>query len=103
MLKAAAIANPTSPAGIATRRSRSGSVITSPRLRRGVPDSQAKTSGTSVSGTSRISRSSRIHDQLLATVVRSGLIRVIDGVLDRFARGRLDLNVLGSGLRLPAE
>src|SRR2546430_9127038 len=74
------------------RRSRSGCVITRPRLRRDVPDSQLKTSGTSVSGTSRSSRSSRIHDQLLATVVlrtRGGLVRVIDDVLDRFALGDL--------------
>src|SRR2546429_9607572 len=74
------------------RRSRRGCVITRPRLRRDVPDSQLKTSGTSVSGTSRSSRSSRIHDQLLATVVLrtpGGLVRVIDDVLDRFALGDL--------------
>src|SRR2546429_1089022 len=74
------------------RRSRRGCVITRPRLRRDVPDSQLKTSGTSVSGTSRSSRSSRIHDQLLATVVLrtpGGLVRAIDDVLDRFALGDL--------------
>src|SRR2546422_7032376 len=81
---------PTIPAGIATRRSRRGCVITSPRLRSGVPVSQLKTNGTSVRGTSRSSRSSRIHDQLLATVVRKtagGLIRVIDDLLGRIALG----------------
>jgi len=65
--------------------------MTKPRLRSGVPDSQLKTNGASVSGTSRTSRSSRIHDQLLVTVVRrtaGGLIRVIDDVLDGFALGR---------------
>src|ERR1700694_2573505 len=108
MLNAAAIANPASPAGMATRRSRSGCVITSPRPRSGVPDTRLKTNGTRVSGTNRSSRSRRIHDQLLATVVRvtllspfgegraespspsgggSGweLVRMIDDVLDRFA------------------
>src|SRR5437764_13290374 len=91
MLKAAAIANPASAAGIATSKSRNGCVITSPRLRRGVPDSQLKTKGTIVSGTSRSTRSSRIHDQLLATVVRrtlGGLVRVIDDVLNRFPLGQ---------------
>src|SRR2546425_8147009 len=89
---------PTIPAGIATRRSRRGCVITSPRLRSGVPVSQLKTNGTNVSGSSRSSRSSRIHDQLLATVVCTtalvgvGLVGAIDGG-----------DILGPGLGLPAE
>src|SRR5258708_33023217 len=68
------MANVASAAGIATRRSRSGCVITSPKLRSGVPDSQLNTNGISVSGVSRTSRSSRIHDQLLATVVRTTVV-----------------------------
>src|SRR3982074_2030852 len=94
MLNAAAIANPASPAGTATTRSRSGCVIASPRLRRGVPESQLKMNGTIVSGTRRSKRSRRIHDQLLATVVRTtaldtfALVGMIDDVLDRFALGQ---------------
>src|SRR6202521_5542765 len=83
------MANAATPAGIATSRSRNGCVTTSPRLRSGVPVSQLKTNGTRVSGTRRTTRSRRIHDQLLATVVRRTagaavtLIRVVDDVLDR--------------------
>src|SRR6202011_2880341 len=92
------MAKPAAAAGIATRRSRDGCVITSPRSRNGVPVSQLKTKGTRVSGTSRTTRSRRIHDQLLATVVRRTagavvtLIRVVDDVLDRIAlrENRLD-------------
>src|SRR5438132_2843561 len=92
MWNPAAIAKPATPAGIAMRRSRRGCVIARPRLRSGVPDSQLKTKGSSASGSNRSSRSSRIHDQLLATVVLrtpGGLVRVIDDVLDRFALGDL--------------
>src|SRR5438309_27371 len=47
------MAKPASPAGTATRRSLGGCVITGPRLRKGVPDSQLKAKGTIVSGSSR--------------------------------------------------
>src|SRR5438132_13098724 len=88
MWNPAAIAKPATPAGIAMRRSRRGCVIARPRLRSGVPDSQLKTNASSASGTNRSRRSSRIHDQLLATVVLrtpGGLVGVIDDVLDGFA------------------
>src|ERR1700686_875012 len=93
--KAAATVNAARPKGIATRRSRSGWVITSPKLRSGVRVSQPNSTGTIVSGTSRRRRSRRIHDQLVATVVRTtalvraGSIRGIDDVLDCLAL-RLD-------------
>src|SRR6202022_3264245 len=88
------MANAATPTGIATSRSRNGCVTKSPRLRRGVPVSQLKTNGTRVSGTSRTIRSRRIHDQLLATVVRRTagaavtLVGMVDDVLDRFALGQ---------------
>src|SRR5256885_10278858 len=75
------------------RKSRRGCVIARPRLRSGVPDSQLKAKGSSASGSNRSSRSSRIHDQLLATVVLrtpGGLVRVIDDVVDRFAFGEME-------------
>src|ERR1700682_2185450 len=110
------MANAARPRGIATTRSRSGWVTTNPKSRSGVPVNQPNRSGTNVSGTNRRSRSSRIHDQLLAMVVRTTVvtfpspargggsgwgvsIRVIDDVLDRFALGQNGPNqVLDYGL-----
>src|SRR5882762_2518091 len=107
--KPAATANAARPSGIATRRSRSAWMATNPKVVSGVPVSQLNTRGTIVSGSNRRRRSRRIHDQLLATVVRTtavpapargglstdpsasgggqggGSIRVIDDVLDRLA------------------
>src|ERR1700674_4749628 len=83
------MAKPAAAAGIATRRSRDGCVITSPRSRNGVPVSQLKTKGKGGRGRTPTARWRRIHAQLLATVVRRTagaavrLIRVVDDVLDR--------------------
>src|SRR5205823_3645966 len=111
--KLAATANAARPSGIATRRSRSAWVATNPKVVSGVPVSQLNTRGTIVSGTRRTIKSRRIHDQLLATVVRTTVVpspacgglstdpspsgggqgggrsvRMIDDVLDRLALRR---------------
>src|SRR5438477_11067927 len=72
--KLAATANAARPSGIATRRSRNAWVATNPKLVSGVPVSQLNTRGTIVSGTRRTIKSRRIHDQLLATVVRTTVV-----------------------------